>query len=87
MHSVTSNAVAGAVNTLNNALVNGLRGKLDLIVLEGIASYTDFENAFNADDPRLPDGMHAVFLQRGSWSVAVYLKTMSPNAYCGYLHL
>ena len=64
---------------------NDLNSKFDFISLDGIVSATDFENALNANDPRLPDGFHAVWLRSGSWAVAFYLKTMAPNAYCGYI--
>ena len=60
--------------------------KLDMIILDGIVSWQDFENALNANDPRLPNGFHGVWLRSGSWAVAFYLKTMSPQAYCGYLY-
>ena len=56
-----------------------------MIILDGIVNWQDFENALNANDPRLPDGFHAVWLRSGSWAVAFYLKTMLPNAYCGYI--
>lgn len=73
----------GSWNKLANQF--DLNTKLDMRIIDGIVTYNDFENALNANDPRFPDGFHGVWLRSGSWAVALYLKTMSPLAYCGYI--